>query len=48
MLDNCREAIASLDEGALGFGEPGDGSHYPIRDEFLASIGALLQKDDGK
>jgi hypothetical protein len=42
LLSNCRDAIASLDEGDLGYGEPGDGSRYPIRDEFLASIDAAL------
>lgn len=33
LLSNCRDAIASLDEGDLGYGEPGDGSRYPIRDD---------------
>lgn len=42
MLHQCREAIASLEEGDLGWGEPGDGSHYPIRDQFLANIDATL------
>lgn len=47
-LGHAREAIGSLDEDALGFGQlpftsPDDeGGRYPLRDELLSAIDAAL------
>ena len=50
-LTEAREAIASLDDGALGWGEEPHGmlgkNIYPIKDELLHYIDAALAKARG-
>jgi hypothetical protein len=42
VLGDARNAIASLDEGALGYFEKAPHHHWPLRDELLANIDKAL------